>query len=147
MVVEVANSGIPWMEPRDLSLDALGAAGAKSPALTVSSYHGPREDFFFTYDHGCGANVAMADGSVHYLPPGSLSTGRLRKILQVGGYKERERFRQDSYDEGRRSKLAQHRLAGRMAAFGRPLLSSRGAKQEGHPYSSRSARGITSRGA
>ena len=35
MVVEMANSGIQWAEPRDLSLDALEAAGAKSPALTV----------------------------------------------------------------------------------------------------------------
>ncbi len=103
MVVEVANSGIPWMEPRDLSLDTLAAAGAKSPALTVSSNHGHSEDFFFIYDHGCGANVAMADGSAHYLSPGSLSTGNLRKILQVGGYRGEESGSGDaSFDEGRR---------------------------------------------
>ncbi len=103
MVVEVANSGIPWMEPRDLSLDALAAAGAKSPALTVSSNHGQREDFFFIYEHGCGANVATADGSVHYLPPGSLSTEHLRKILQVGGFREEENGSgDDSFGEGRR---------------------------------------------
>ncbi len=103
MVVEVANSGIPWMEPRDLSLDALAAAGAKSPALTVSSNHGQSEDFFFTYDPCCGAHVAMADGSVHYLPPGSLSTENLRKILQVGGYRGEENRPGDvPYDAGRR---------------------------------------------
>jgi len=103
MVVEVANSGIPWMEPRDLSLDALGAAGAKSSALAVSGNHGHSADFFFTYDRPCGANVAMADGSVHYLPPGSLSTEHLRKILQVGGYKEEASgSSDDSYDQGRR---------------------------------------------
>ncbi len=103
MVVEVANSGIPWMEPRDLSLDVLGAAGAKPPALTVSSNHGHGEDFFFTYDRPSGANVAMADGSVHYLPPSSLSTENLRKILQIGGYKGGATGSGDLvYDEGRR---------------------------------------------
>jgi hypothetical protein len=103
MLVEVANSGIPWMEPRDLSLDELEAGGVKPPALTVSSNHGPREDFFFTYDHGCGANVAMVDGHEEYLLPGSLSTERLRKILQVGGYREEENGSGDAvYGEGRR---------------------------------------------
>jgi hypothetical protein len=103
MVVEVANSGIPWMEPRDLLLDALEGTGAKSPALTVSSNHGPQEDFFFKYDHGCGANVVMADGSVHYLPPRSLSAEHLRKILQVGGYREEENQSGDALlGEGRR---------------------------------------------
>ena len=31
MLVEVANSGIAWAEPRDLSLDTLGAAEASRP--------------------------------------------------------------------------------------------------------------------
>jgi hypothetical protein len=102
MVVEVANSGIQWTEPRDLSLDALAAAGAKPPTLTVSSNHGKGEDFFFTYDYPCGANVVMADGSAHYLPPGSLSSENLQKILQVGGYREEENGSlSTSYDEGR----------------------------------------------
>ena len=45
MLVEVANSGIAWAEPRDLSLDALDAAGGKSPALAMSSNHGRRRGF------------------------------------------------------------------------------------------------------
>jgi len=85
IVVEVANSGIQWTEPRDLSLDKLGTPGA----LTVSSNHRPDDDFFFIYDRP-GAHVATADGRVHYLPPSSLSTENLRKILQVGGYREEE---------------------------------------------------------
>jgi hypothetical protein len=104
MVVEVANSGISWMEPRDLSLDALAAAGAKSPALTVSSNHGEHENFFFTYDHGYGANVATADGSVHYLLPGILATDDMRKTLKVGGYRDRETdwdWDKTIFDEGR----------------------------------------------
>ena len=69
----------------------------------MSSNHGHSEDFFFTYDRCCGANVAMADGSVHYLPPGSLSTENLRKILQVGGYRGEENGSGDvAYDAGRR---------------------------------------------
>ncbi len=69
-----------------MSLDALKAAGAKPPALTVSSNQGRGEDFFFIYGRRAGANVAMADGSVRYLPPGRLSTEKLLKILQMGGY-------------------------------------------------------------
>ncbi len=101
ILVEVANSGIPWAEPRDLSLDALEAAGAKLPALTVSSDHHPSEYFFFVYDHH-GANVVTANGRVHYLPSSSLSTEHLRKILQVGGYREKESGSGDFYDDGRR---------------------------------------------
>ena len=74
IVVEAANSGIPWMEPRDLSVDALGTAGAESPALAPSSRHGPRTNFFWTYDHCSEVYAVMADGSVRCLPPGTLST-------------------------------------------------------------------------
>ena len=83
----------------------LGAAGDKSPALTVSSHHGHRrEDFFFKYDRHSGANVAMGDGAVYYLPPGGLSIENLRNILQVGGCRwDDPRFEADlQYDEHRR---------------------------------------------
>ena len=104
MLVEVADSGIAWTEPRDLSLDALGTAGDKSPALTVSSHHDRREDFFFKYDRHSGANVAMGDGAVSYLPPGGLSIENLRNILQVGGCRwDDPRFEADlQFDEHRR---------------------------------------------
>jgi hypothetical protein len=85
MVVEVADSGIAWTEPRDLSLETLGVAGTSSSALARSSHHGPQSDFFFIYDSFACANVAMADGDVRYLPPGSLSAERLSKLLQIGG--------------------------------------------------------------
>jgi hypothetical protein len=102
MLVEVANSGIQWTEPRDLSLDDLGAGGTRSPLLAVSSNHHHGDDFFFAYNR-CGAHVAMVDGSVHYLPPRCLSAERLRKMLQVGGYNEDEVGSDDAlYDDGRR---------------------------------------------
>ena len=50
----------------------------------MSSKHGRSDTFFFTYAPRSDANVALADGSVHFLPIGSLSTERLRKILQIG---------------------------------------------------------------
>jgi prepilin-type processing-associated H-X9-DG protein len=85
MVVEVANSGIDWAEPRDLSLDAIGVSQDKSPALVPSNNHGQREGFFFTYDYGARFNVAMVDGSVHYLLTLGRSNEDLRKTLQIGG--------------------------------------------------------------
>ncbi len=90
MLIEVTNSGISWAEPRDLLLDALGAANGKSPALALPSDHGLREEFFFTYDHAAGVHVAMADGSVRSLRIGNRSPEELRKLLQVGGFKEEE---------------------------------------------------------
>ncbi len=84
MVVEVANSGIAWAEPRDLSLDTLGAADDKSPAPALTSDHGRREEFFFTYDRVSGAHVAMADGSVQFLWTTGRSNEDLRKILEIG---------------------------------------------------------------
>ena len=87
MLVEVANSGIVWAEPEDLSLETIGLVGSGSPPLKVTSEHGLRGNFFFTYDRGALVNVAMADGSVRCLPLGSLSTDELRTVLQIGGCK------------------------------------------------------------
>ncbi len=85
MVVETADSGVAWTDPRDLSLDAIGTNGGKSSGLSVSSHHGRVKSFFFVYEHTAGANVAIVDGSVWWLPPDVLSREDLRNILQVGG--------------------------------------------------------------
>ncbi len=90
LLVEVANSHVLWTEPRDLSPDALGVTDAKSSPLVVSSNHGQREDFFFKYDRASGVNVAMVDGSVRYLWLGNRSIDDLRKLLQIGGFREEE---------------------------------------------------------
>jgi hypothetical protein len=86
MLVESARSGVLWAEPRDFSLDSLSAAMAGSPA--ISSNHGLHEHFFFTY--GPGVNVALADGSVCYLSLGNRPPDDLRKLLQIGGFREEE---------------------------------------------------------
>ena len=85
MVVEVADSGVEWAEPRDFSLDVPGIVGATPRAIPLSSNHRPRDGFFYTYDHASGVNVAMADGSVLFLRTGNLSPDELRKILEIGG--------------------------------------------------------------
>ena len=66
VLIEVTDSGIAWAEPKDFSLDTLGAAQATLPAI-LSSFHCRRGDFFFTYDYDSGVNVVLADGSVHFL--------------------------------------------------------------------------------
>jgi len=79
MVVEVADSGISWMEPKDLPIDALQAAETNSSALIPSSKHDPQSGFFLTYDHS-GFQAAMADGSVQFLPPGTLSKASMVRL-------------------------------------------------------------------
>jgi hypothetical protein len=55
MLVEVPNSGIPWLEPRDLT-----AAELKSLVLGRRWRERPR-------NHHSGGHVLMADASVHWL--------------------------------------------------------------------------------
>jgi hypothetical protein len=90
MLVEVAGSGIHWAEPRDISLDTLGAAGGNSPSLALMSPHGRRQDFLFTYDGIPGVHVATVDGKVHFLRTGNRSPEELRRVLQIGGFTEEE---------------------------------------------------------
>ena len=90
MVVEVSGSTIPWMEPRDLSLDSFGAPARQPSAPVLASGHGRCEDFFFVYDRGPGVNVAMADGSVRFLRTSGRSNEDLARLFQVGGCREED---------------------------------------------------------
>jgi hypothetical protein len=96
MLVESANAGVLWAEPRDFSLDLLGTAPAGSPA--ISSNHGLSGQFFFIYVPG--VNVAMADGTVRFLHTGNRSADDLRKILQIGGYTDAEINSDEDYLAG-----------------------------------------------
>jgi hypothetical protein len=89
MLVEVADSGVAWAEPRDVSLEKLGADGWSSPALIPSSHHGGHdEDFFFLYDSEQRFIAAMADGSVQVIHVNGLSPAQLRQLFEIGGCTE-----------------------------------------------------------
>ena len=50
----------------------------------------PARGVFFTYDYDSGLNVALADGSVHFLWIGNRSPDDLQKLLRIGGFNEEE---------------------------------------------------------
>ncbi len=91
LLVEVANSDVPWMEPRDLSPDSSETA-ARLPELLAAAHPGggQHDVFFFTYYYYApGIHVLMADGNVRVLKAGVLSSEELQKLLQAGGCKDR----------------------------------------------------------
>ncbi len=76
-IIETANSGIHWMEPRDLTLDEAlrGVNSAKRPC--ISSHH------------PSGANVIWGDAHVSFLPNG-LPPETLRELLTASGREHAE---------------------------------------------------------
>ncbi len=92
MLVEIANSDIAWMEPRDLSLDALAATEHTSPTLEWSRHryaHWRHENFLFTwdkcYDAGERIHVAVFNGHGSWLRLAERSSDQLRKSLEIDG--------------------------------------------------------------
>ena len=71
LVVEVANSGIHWMEPRDLHVIQM-APGINRAGQGISS------------SHPFGAQVAFADGSVHFVAE-YVSPETLRAMVTIDG--------------------------------------------------------------
>jgi prepilin-type processing-associated H-X9-DG protein len=72
MLVEMANSGIHWMEPKDLDFATIPLAFNPKSGKGISS------------GHASGVNVAFADGSVHFLAD-DLSPGVVRALLTIHG--------------------------------------------------------------
>jgi hypothetical protein len=83
MLAEVADAGIRWTEPRDLSLSAMQDVSGKAPTVTISSKHNLHNGFF--YHDTPAANVAAVDGTVRYLPVGWLPTAQLQRLLSISG--------------------------------------------------------------
>ena len=71
-IVEVGNSGIHWMEPRDLYIGQM-APGINPPAGQGISSH-----------HRGGANIAFADGMVRFAR-NDVPLDRLEAMLTVDG--------------------------------------------------------------
>jgi prepilin-type processing-associated H-X9-DG protein len=89
MLVEVANSGINWTEPRDFCLDEPKAAGSASPVPRVCSEHLSSSDFF-SQETVTGACIAFADGHVQFLPAAAVASDKLKDWLAVGGFSDEE---------------------------------------------------------
>ncbi len=86
LVIEAANSGIPWTQPRDLYLDDIRGTGP-APAINLQSPH-MRDNGYFYYETPAGYNIAIADGSVHFLYTGRLAVEKIERLLAAGGFKE-----------------------------------------------------------
>jgi hypothetical protein len=86
LLVEAADAGIPWTQPRDLDLDHPPAAAA-TPSADISSHHISSHGFFF-HDTWTGAGVALGDGSVKFLPAGAFHDPRFPSFLRVGGFRQ-----------------------------------------------------------
>ena len=82
MLVEATNSGIDWTEPKDFSLETLGATAEGSDSQRLASNHHPKIDFYICD----GVYVAMACGSIVFLPTTGRSNEDVRRALQIGGY-------------------------------------------------------------
>jgi prepilin-type processing-associated H-X9-DG protein len=71
-IVEVADSGINWMEPRDISFDQMDFHINGEPHNSISSCHGKR------------AIVLMADGHTRFLHS-TLPPEMVRALLTIAG--------------------------------------------------------------
>jgi hypothetical protein len=83
MVVEMADSGIHWMEPRDLDASTIKLTGDPKNGRGISSHHRTESWSQRVY----GVNVGMADSSVRLLPP-KMPAEQLRALLTVSGGEE-----------------------------------------------------------
>jgi hypothetical protein len=72
MIVEVANSGIKWSEPRDLKADEISFRINDGSARGISSHHVN------------GACVLMCDGSVHFLSSGTAAE-QIKAMTTIAG--------------------------------------------------------------
>ena len=79
MVVEIANSGVHWMEPRDLEFADLPMSVNPESGGGISSLH--RYESWWP-KRPYGANAVMADGAVSMLPT-ELSPEKLRALLVI----------------------------------------------------------------
>jgi hypothetical protein len=74
LVVEIANSGIHWMEPRDMHVTQMARQVNPPRGQGISSPHPTG-----------GANAVMADGTVKFLDAKSLTPDQIEGLLTIAG--------------------------------------------------------------
>jgi hypothetical protein len=79
LVIEMANSGIHWMEPRDLPITEMDFKINGQPGKSLSSCHGSS----WQYSYGPVVCAVYADGHAEYVPL-ALPPDALRKSLTIG---------------------------------------------------------------
>ena len=85
LVVEITNSGIHWLEPRDLQFDKLPLKINPREASGISSQHG--DVAHRDGAHHYGAHALFGDGQVQYLE-NSLPEETLRLLLEINDGEE-----------------------------------------------------------
>ncbi len=80
IVVEIVDSGIHWMEPRDLDMATMAMSINPTEGMGVSSNH--RADSWSR--RLLGAHVGMADDSIRFLTPDTPEE-ELRAMLTIAG--------------------------------------------------------------
>jgi len=79
LVVEIANSGIHWAEPRDLYIGQMPVAINPKVGQGISS------------EHPGGVNAVFADGSVHFLPD-TIDLKKLAELLDLDGCNDQSAY-------------------------------------------------------
>lgn len=87
-VVEVANSGIHWMEPRDLHFGQMTPSINSKAGQGISSAHGPVDGPGKGPQNGPGAFVLFVNGEVRYLSEAEMTSERLRALSTRNGGEE-----------------------------------------------------------
>ena len=85
VLVEMADSGIPWTEPNDLCIDDLHDAQSNS-RLSIHGRHLHKYSPF--YHDALSWQAVLADGHVQLLPFDGLTGVNLADLLAVGGCNE-----------------------------------------------------------
>jgi hypothetical protein len=87
LLIEAADSDVPWTKPSDYSADMLTIADDKHPPFMAPSHSGHYVEPFSIVDYRSGPNAAMIDCRVYHLPSDALVAESLSKTLRIGGYK------------------------------------------------------------
>jgi prepilin-type processing-associated H-X9-DG protein len=85
MLIESANLGIQWTEPRDLDLDDLAISSRRDSVPAIRGPHMQSNGYFY-HDTSAGANVGFVDGSVRFLQTSDLKPKKPSELLAIGGW-------------------------------------------------------------